>query len=79
MLNLNIDIDIDDNNNDLNKIENELIWKILILDNKSRSIISSVLRVNDLLELGITMHSLINQRRSQLNDVPVIYFVEQKI
>lgn len=79
MLNLNIDIDIDDNNNDLNKIENELIWKILILDNKSRSIISSVLRVNDLLELGITMHSLINQRRSQLNDVPVIYFVEPTI
>jgi X-X-X-Leu-X-X-Gly heptad repeat protein len=73
MLHLNVDTDnelIPSNN------KNDLIWKVLILDNKSTSIVSSVLRVNDLLEFGITMHSLINQRRAQLEDIPVIYFVE---
>lgn len=54
----------------------EIIWKVLVLDQKSRNILSSVLRVNDLLRCGITVHSLINQQRSKLPDVPVIYFVE---
>lgn len=88
MLHLNNDLDNDLNNsNNTNTNSNtttssfsntndDLIWKILILDNKSTSIISSVLRVNDLLEYGITMHTLITQRRSQLEDVPVIYFIE---
>lgn len=73
MLHLNIDVD-----NELvtSTDETDLIWKVLILDNKSTAIVSSVLRVNDLLEFGITVHALINQRRAQLQDVPVIYFVE---
>ncbi|KAG0677473.1 Vesicle trafficking between the ER and Golgi [Pichia californica] len=82
MLHLNVDVD-----NELTPSastttttttteENDLIWKVLILDNKSTAIVSSVLRVNDLLEFGITVHALINQRRAQLQDVPVIYFVE---
>ncbi|KAI5970329.1 SLY1 [Candida margitis] len=54
----------------------EIIWKVLVLDQKSRNILSSVLRVNDLLRCGITVHALINQQRSKLPDVPVIYFVE---
>lgn len=57
----------------------EIIWKVLVLDNKSRGVISSVLRVNDLLRCGITVHSLINSNRSPLPDVPVIYFVEPTI
>lgn len=57
----------------------EIIWKVLILDQKSRAIISSVLRVNDLLRCGITIHPLISSRRSPLPDVPVIYFVEPTI
>lgn len=56
--------------------ELELVWKVLVLDSKSTKIISSVLRVNDLLEYGITVHSMINQRRAALADVPVIYFVQ---
>lgn len=73
MLHLNVDVD-----NELvsSTDESDLIWKVLILDNKSTAIVSSVLRVNDLLEFGITVHALINQRRAQLQDVPVIYFVE---
>ncbi|KAL6450288.1 SLY1 Protein SLY1 [Candida maltosa Xu316] len=57
----------------------EIIWKVLILDAKSRNILSSVLRVNDLLKCGITVHSLINSKRSSLPDVPVIYFIEPTI
>lgn len=57
----------------------EIIWKVLVLDAKSRSVLSSVLRVNDLLKCGITVHSLINSKRANLPDVPVIYFVEPTI
>jgi len=60
-------------------VEDELIWKVLILDKKSTDIVSSVLRVNDLLEYGITMHAMINQRRTQLADVNAIYFIEPTI
>nr|CAI6439933.1 AIF_HP1_G0010820.mRNA.1.CDS.1 [Saccharomyces cerevisiae] len=55
--------------------QQEIIWKVLILDIKSTATISSVLRVNDLLKAGITVHSLIKQDRSPLPDVPAIYFV----
>ncbi|EJS42351.1 sly1p [Saccharomyces arboricola H-6] len=55
--------------------QQEIIWKVLILDTKSTATISSVLRVNDLLKAGITVHSLIKQDRSPLPDVPAIYFV----
>ncbi|CUS22124.1 LAQU0S04e08746g1_1 [Lachancea quebecensis] len=54
----------------------EVIWKILVLDAKSTAIVSSILRVNDLLKSGVTVHSLIQQKRSPLPDVPVVYFVQ---
>ncbi|KAI5965867.1 SLY1 [Candida pseudojiufengensis] len=57
----------------------EIIWKVLILDEKSRQVLSSVLRVNDLLRCGITVHSLINSKRSNLPDAPAIYFIEPTI
>lgn len=57
----------------------EIIWKALVLDEKSRKIVSSVLRVNDLLRCGITVHLVINANRSPLPDVPVIYFIDPTI
>lgn len=71
MLHLNVDVDknlVESTN------QEELIWKALILDRRSTAIVSSVLRVNDLLEYGITMHALVDQRRAALPDVPAIYF-----
>lgn len=56
--------------------DEEIIWKVLVLDSTSTSIISSVLRINDLLKSGITMHTLIEHSRSPLPDVPAIYFVQ---
>lgn len=55
--------------------DKELQWKVLVLDVKSTAIISSVLRVNDLLKAGVTVHSLIQQKRAPLPDVPAVYFV----
>ncbi|SCV04081.1 LANO_0G08042g1_1 [Lachancea nothofagi CBS 11611] len=54
----------------------EVVWKVLVLDAKSTAIVSSILRVNDLLKSGVTVHSLIQQKRSPLPDVPVVYFVQ---
>ncbi|CCH41634.1 Syntaxin-binding protein 2 [Wickerhamomyces ciferrii] len=74
MLHLNINSEGSDLTSGLNG--EEIVWKVLVLDAKSTSIISSVLRVNDLLRCGITMHTVINSSRSPLPDVPAIYFVE---
>lgn len=54
----------------------EIVWKVLVFDTRSRAVVSSVLRVNDLLRCGITVHTLITLSRAPLPDVPVIYFVE---
>ncbi|KAG7194140.1 Vesicle trafficking between the ER and Golgi [Scheffersomyces spartinae] len=57
----------------------EIIWKVLIMDLKAQEIISSILRMNDLMKCGITWHSLINIRRVNMPDTPAIYFVEPTI
>lgn len=57
----------------------EIVWKVLVMDRKSQAVILSILRVNDLLRCGITVHALISAPRSQLPDVPVIYFVEPSV
>ncbi len=36
--------------------DGEPIWKVLVFDDLGRDVISSVLRVNDLREWGVTMH-----------------------
>ncbi|CAH00975.1 syntaxin-binding protein [Kluyveromyces lactis] len=56
--------------------EQEIVWKVLIMDARSTAIISSVMRVNDLLKSNVTVHALITQQRSPLPDVPAVYFVE---
>lgn len=39
---------------------NEPVWKVLIFDDFGRDIISSVLKVNDLRENGVTVHMYVN-------------------
>jgi len=56
--------------------QSEIYWKILVLDTQSTAIVSSVLRVNDLLKAGVTVHTLIHADRASLPDVPAVYFVE---
>ncbi|KAK7203362.1 Sec1-like protein [Myxozyma melibiosi] len=54
----------------------ELIWKVLVFDKFGQDIISSVLRVNDLFQNGVTIHMLLNSVRHSIPDVPAIYFVQ---
>ncbi|KAI9321083.1 Sec1-like protein [Dichotomocladium elegans] len=53
-----------------------VLWKVLIFDKFGQDIISSIMRVNDLRENGVTVHMLLSQERSSLPDVPAVYFVE---
>ncbi|CAB3401310.1 unnamed protein product [Caenorhabditis bovis] len=53
----------------------EPVWKILILDKAGQDIISPLLPVKDLRDLGVTLHLLIGSRREPLTDVPAVYFV----
>lgn len=57
----------------------EIVWKVLVMDKTSQAVISSILRVNDLLRCGITVHAVISATRSPLPDVPAIYFVEPTV
>ncbi|KAI5298680.1 Vesicle trafficking between the ER and Golgi, partial [Ascosphaera atra] len=52
------------------------IWKVLIFDNMGRDVISSILRVSDLRNWGVTIHLNINSTRYPIPDVPVLYLVE---
>ncbi|KAI9881523.1 MAG: Vesicle trafficking between the ER and Golgi [Pleopsidium flavum] len=52
------------------------IWKVLVFDNLGRDVISSILRVNDLRALGVTIHLNINAQRHPIPDVPVVYLLE---
>ncbi|AOW04363.1 Sec1-like protein [Yarrowia lipolytica] len=49
-------------------------WKVLVFDKFGRDVISSVMRVNDLFQNGVTIHMLLDSDRYAI-DVPVVYFV----
>ncbi|CAA84704.4 Sec1 family domain-containing protein 1 [Caenorhabditis elegans] len=53
----------------------EPVWKVLVLDRTGQDIISPLLPVKQLRELGVTLHLLIGARREPLTDVPAVYFV----
>ena len=52
-----------------------LIWKVLILDELSKDILATSLRVQDLREQGVTLHMQLHSPRPPLADVPAVYFV----
>ncbi|KAI1728441.1 sec1 family domain-containing protein [Ditylenchus destructor] len=52
----------------------EPVWKLLILDRYGQEIISPLIRVKQLRELGITLHLLLESKREPLPDVPAVYF-----
>ncbi|KAM0686262.1 Vesicle trafficking between the ER and Golgi [Conglomerata obtusa] len=53
----------------------DIFWKVLILDSHTKDIISPLLRLNDLRELGITTHFLINTKREVVSEIPGVYFI----
>ncbi|KAJ2454678.1 Vesicle trafficking between the ER and Golgi [Coemansia sp. RSA 2424] len=54
------------------------IWKVLVFDSFCRDIVSTVLRVNDLRDNGITVHMLLEAQRTSIPDVPAVYFIQPK-
>uniref|UniRef100_A0A0R3RUU6 Sec1 family domain-containing protein 1 n=1 Tax=Elaeophora elaphi TaxID=1147741 RepID=A0A0R3RUU6_9BILA len=53
----------------------EPVWKILILDRYGQDIISPLLTIKQLRDLGITLHLLLSSHREVLPDVPAVYFI----
>ncbi|VDK59206.1 unnamed protein product [Anisakis simplex] len=53
----------------------EPVWKILILDRYARDIISPLITVKQLRDLGVTLHLLLDTNRESLPDVPAVYLV----
>ena len=46
------------------------VWKFLVFDKLGQDVISSVLRVSDLREAGVTVHMQLKADRLQMEDVP---------
>lgn len=63
----------------LNQSEHKLeeaipVWKVLIYDRLGQDIISPLISVKELRELGITLHMQLHSDRDPIPEVPAIYF-----
>ncbi|EPZ31623.1 Sec1-like protein [Rozella allomycis CSF55] len=55
------------------------LFKVLIYDAKSQEIISPLLKVSDLRDLGVTIFLALQSERMSVDDVPAVYFVEPRL
>ncbi|XP_077992869.1 sec1 family domain-containing protein 1-like [Glandiceps talaboti] len=53
----------------------EPVWKVLVYDRFGQDIISPLLSVRELRDMGVTLHLLLHSDRDPIQDVPAIYFV----
>ncbi|KII94045.1 hypothetical protein PLICRDRAFT_171728 [Plicaturopsis crispa FD-325 SS-3] len=51
------------------------VWKVLVLDQQTKDVLATVLRVQDLRDVGVTLHVQLHSNRPPLTDVPAVYFV----
>ncbi|KAF8841637.1 SLY1 protein [Paxillus ammoniavirescens] len=51
------------------------VWKVLVLDQQTKDVLATVLRVQDLRDVGVTLHVQLHSLRPPLQDVPAVYFV----
>ncbi|KAJ3173938.1 Vesicle trafficking between the ER and Golgi [Geranomyces variabilis] len=52
------------------------VWKVLIYDRFAQDVISPIVKVNDLREMGVTVHMPLYSDRLPIPDVPAIYFMQ---
>ncbi|XP_063222305.1 protein sly1 homolog [Bacillus rossius redtenbacheri] len=52
----------------------EPVWKILVYDRCGQDIISPLISVKELRELGVTLHMQLHSDRDPIPDVPAVYF-----
>ncbi|CAH1791865.1 unnamed protein product [Owenia fusiformis] len=50
-------------------------WKVLVYDRFGQDIISPLLSVRELRDMGVTLHLLLHSDREPIPDVPAIYFI----
>lgn len=55
-------------------IATEPVWKILIYDRCGQDIISPLISVKELREIGVTLHVQLHSDRDPIPDVPAVYF-----
>ncbi|EDO32378.1 predicted protein [Nematostella vectensis] len=53
----------------------EPVWKVLVYDRFGQDIISPLLTVKELRDLGVTLHLLLHTERDPIPEVPAVYFV----
>uniref|UniRef100_UPI00358E54C0 sec1 family domain-containing protein 1 n=1 Tax=Myxine glutinosa TaxID=7769 RepID=UPI00358E54C0 len=53
----------------------EPVWKVLVYDRAGQDVISPLLNVRELRELGVTLHLLLHSERDAIPDVPAVYLV----
>ena len=56
--------------------QTSLRWKVLIYDQRGLSILSTLLKVSKLLEVGVTFYGPITQKREPIPDVSAVYLLE---
>ncbi|KAK8880803.1 Sec1 domain containing protein 1 [Tritrichomonas musculus] len=56
--------------------QTSLRWKVLIYDQRGLSILSTLLKVAKLLEVGVTFYGSITQKREPIPDVSAVYLLE---
>nr|CAD7203623.1 unnamed protein product [Timema douglasi] len=55
-------------------LASEPIWKILVYDRCGQDIISPLISIKELRELGVTLHVQLHSDRDPIPDVPAVYF-----
>ncbi|KAM5531712.1 hypothetical protein V8D89_014632 [Ganoderma adspersum] len=55
------------------------VWKVLVLDQYTKDVLATVLRVQDLRDVGVTLHVQLHSNRPPLPDVPAVYFVSPNL
>ncbi|XP_073949606.1 sec1 family domain containing Slh [Choristoneura fumiferana] len=62
-------------NQPLNKnVANEPTWKVLVYDRIGQDIISPLISIKELRELGVTLHVQLHSDRDNIPEVPAVYF-----
>lgn len=62
------------NQHNVKSSTSEPVWKILIYDRYGQDIISPLLSIKDLREMGVTLHLQLHSDRDAVPDVPAVYF-----
>ena len=62
----------------LNQGGDDDLYKVLVLDSYTKTVIAPLLRINDLRKHGITMHLMLENEREKIPDTPAVYFVQAK-